>query len=87
MTEKKFKRVIVASTVGAVLLLITLLMIMVYQLISIKVYNDNIAYLEERIAYYNQLIDSGTDVFEARLEREWIEKEAQRLGYVYQPNN
>ena len=37
MTEEKAKKVIVATTVGAVLLLVFLLAIMAYQMISIKV--------------------------------------------------
>lgn len=47
MTETKAKRLIVAGTVGAVLLAVILLSVMVYQLISISVYN-------KRIETYNQ---------------------------------
>ena len=47
MTEKKFKRLIVAMTVGAVMLMVILIMILVFQLISIKVHQNEIAILEE----------------------------------------
>ena len=83
MTEEKAKRMIVATTVGAVLLLVTLLAIMVYQMISIKIKENRINYLEEQIAKYNQLIDRGEETIEIRSMHEWIESEARKLGYNY----
>ena len=39
MTEEKAKKIVVASTVGAVLLVVILVAVMVYQLIAIGVEN------------------------------------------------
>jgi len=86
MTENKFKRLIVASTIGAVILMVILVMVMIYQLISIKVHQDKIAHLEEQIAIYNQLVAEGEETVEKRSMREWIEREARKLGYTYMDN-
>lgn len=83
MTESKLKRLIVASTVGAVLLVIILVMVMVYQIISIQVTRKRIAYYEEQKAIYEQMIKDGEECVEARSMREWIEREARKLGYTY----
>lgn len=81
MDQTKFKRLVVSSTIGAVLLLFILLVIMVYQLIAIKVEQNNIAELERRIAEYNVMIENGEDVLEARKELDWIVRRAYELGY------
>ena len=59
MTESKFKRLVVAATVGAVTLLVILISVMVYQLVSISVENKRIQKCEEMIAEYNELIKEG----------------------------
>ncbi len=83
MTETKAKRLIVASTVGAVLLLFILVSIMVYQMISIKVKKNRIEYLEGQIVKYEKLTEEGKETIETRSMREWIEREARKLGYRY----
>ena len=83
MTETKAKRLIVASTVGAVLLLFILVTIMVYQIISIQVKKNRIEYLESQIAKYETLTEQGNETIEIRSMREWIEREARKLGYRY----
>ncbi len=83
MTESKFKRVISAVTVGAVLLLVMLLSVMVYQLFSIKVETRKKQEYEEAIAYYNQLIEEGNDTLEVVQQRWWIERRARELGLIY----
>ena len=83
MTEEKAKRMIVATTVGAVLLLVTLLAIMVYQIISIKVKENRIAYLDSQYEKYTELIYKGNETIEIRSMREWIEREARKLGLSY----
>ena len=83
MTEEKAKKMIVATTVGAVLLLVTLLAIMVYLIISIKVKENKIEYLQTQIERYELLKNKGEETLEIRSMREWIEKEARKLGYTY----
>lgn len=84
ITEEKAKRLIVASTVGAVLLMAILLMVMVYQLISIGVKNRDLARYNQAIAKYEALIKEGENTKEIRSTRQWIEREARRLGLVFE---
>lgn len=48
MDQSKFRKIVIASTVTAVILLVTLLSVMVYQLVSIFTYKNAIAELERR---------------------------------------
>lgn len=66
--------------------MVILVMVMIYQLISIKVHQDKIAHLEEQIEIYNQLVAEGEETVEKRSMREWIEREARKLGYTYMDN-
>ena len=84
MTEQKAKRLIVAGTVGAVLLIVVLLMVMIYQMIHITVYNRRIEEYNQKIAQYEQLIKDGEETKETYSLRWWIEREARRLGLVYE---
>lgn len=84
MTESKAKRLIVAGTVGAVLLAVILLAVLAYQLLTISTYNKRIAKLEENIARYEALITEAEDTKEVVSLRWWIEREARELGYVYE---
>ena len=58
---------------------------MVFQLISIQVKNREIDYLKEQIALYDEMTVDGEETIAARSTREWIEREARRLGYNYLP--
>ena len=81
--EKKAKKLIVASTVGAVLLLFILVTIMVYQMISIQVKKNREDYLNAQLEKFTKLTDEAKDTVKARSMREWIEREARRLGLEY----
>ena len=83
MDESKKKRLIVSATVGAVLLLIMLLFIMVYQLVSMAVLKNKQRELDASIAEYEQLIEDGEKTLEARSKRWWIERRARELGYIF----
>ena len=83
MTESKIKRLIVALTVGAVLLVVILASIMLYQLIDISSQRKALAELNSEIAKYEQLIKEGQDTYETRSMRWWIERRAMELGYQY----
>ena len=84
MTEAKIKRLIVAATVGAVLLIVILLTIMVYQLISASAEKKRIDELDAKILEYNELIKAGEETKEVRSLRWWIEREARQLGYTFE---
>ena len=82
MTEEKSKKLIVASTVGAVLLAVILLAVLIYQLFAMGAEKRKIAYFEERIAECNRMIEEGENIKMARSERDWIIAEARKYGYI-----
>ncbi len=83
MSGEKQKRLIIATTVGAVLLLVVLLCVMIFQIISLAVNNGKKSELKENIARLEQLIESADQSIEVRSERWWIEQRLRELGYVY----
>ena len=84
MNESKAKRLIIATTVGAVLLVVILLAVLIYQMIAIGVENRRIADLNAKIAECDRLIEEGVDVKNARSQRDWIIYEARKLGYIFE---
>ncbi len=83
MTESKFKRLVVAITAGAVILIMFLVAIMVYQLISIKVERDALNELTQTVEEYKELIIQGENTLEVRKTYDWIERAARKLGYYF----
>ncbi len=83
MEEGKFKRVVVALTVGAVLLLTVLLSVMVYQIVAILNSQRELAELERKITEYNEIIKHSDDVIEERSAYQWIVMRARQLGYCF----
>ena len=84
MQEEKFKRVVVASVVTAVLLFIILVATMIFQILSISNHKKKISELDAKIVEYNQMIEETGDTIETRSMRWWIERRARELGYHYQ---
>jgi hypothetical protein len=83
MTEAKLKRLIVAITVGAVLLVVILSIVMATGIIEICAEKNDIAELEREIARYEQMLAEGHDTYELRSTRWWIERRARELGYTF----
>lgn len=83
MNEGKLKRVIIATTVGAVLLLVILIAVMVFQLISIGVHKKKEAELNAQIAIYKELKETSEDALEERSAYWWIVQRARELGYYF----
>lgn len=83
MTEEKARRVKIAVSVGAVLLLIILLMVWIYQMIAISSARRYNAELDAKISYYLEIKDDASKVLERRATLEWIEERARELGYVF----
>ena len=55
-------------------------------MIAIKNKKDDIKKLEQDIVKLEQMVKEGKDTIEIRSMREWIEREARRLGYTYPEN-
>lgn len=83
MSESDFKKLVISLTVGAVMLLVILLSVMIYQLISISKLKAEEAELEAKITEYQVLIEDTEDTIEARSMRWWIERRAREIGYIY----
>ena len=81
--EAKFKRTVVALTVGAVLLLSVLIMLMCYQLIMIGGKNHRKAELLTAIAELDEQYGEGEEIIEVMQKKWWIEQRARELGYGY----
>ena len=83
MSEAKFKRIIVALTVGAVVFLAFLVMFMCYQLIKIGVERNKLNQLKADIAAYEREYKEGEETIDIRRQRLYIERRARELGYHY----
>ncbi len=83
MQEEKFKRKVIAITVGAVLLAFILVCIVIYQLIAICVSKNEQKRLDAQIAYNKVLIEEESDNLDARRSKWYLELEARKLGYRY----
>ena len=84
MSEEKTKNVLIGATIGAVLFLVILIFVMVYQLISIKVYGDKKAELDKEIAILEKYKEDAENELEAHSQRVWIEIRARELGLKYE---
>ena len=84
MKENEFKRVVVSLTVGAVMLLVILLSVMIYQLISIGILINQEAELEAKIQQYEVMIEESGETLEARKTDWWIQRRAMEIGYVFE---
>lgn len=83
MNEDKFKRRVIAFTVGAVLLVIILVSVLFYQLISISVERKKLRQLDAKIIEYNQLKEDADKELEAYDSYWWIVQRARELGYSF----
>ena len=84
MQENEFKKVVVSLTVGAVLLLVILLSVMIYQLVSIAVLKKEEAELEAKIQEYEIMIQESGETLDARKTDWWIQRRAMEIGYVFE---
>lgn len=84
MNESKFKRLVAAATATAVVLLVLLLSVMIFQLASINNERAKQREYEAAIALYEQMIADGEDVIKIKQQRWYIEKMARELGYRYE---
>lgn len=86
MTENKFKKVVVASIVGAIMLIVILVTVILYQVITMSSYIKQRDNLIENIAKLEKMIDDNASEEEIRQTKEWIEEQARKIGYKY-PND
>lgn len=83
MTKEKKDRLIVAGTVGSVLLLVVLLVVLIYQMITYSSVRKQKADLEARKAYLTEKVISEEQDLENR-KRAWeMEMSARRYGLAF----
>lgn len=87
MKEAKLKRLVGAATVTAVLLVVILLAVMIYQLLSINTEKRKIKELEAAIAEYEALEEELKDTIAARSQKWWIVQRARELGYKFKDDS
>lgn len=81
ISPEKKRKLIVATTIGGILLACILLCVMIYQIIAIETKKRDVAHLESVIAQLEQDIENGEDTLEIRQTKEWILRRAAELGY------
>ena len=59
MTQEKMRKVIAACVSAATVLLVTLLSVLIYQWVTISIYNKRIVSAEEEVAYWTELRDNA----------------------------
>ncbi len=82
MKEEKFKRIVIGSTVTAVILLVFLVVFMVYQIISVSEKKNLEQELREQIALYQEIIATSEDDIEIYKSRMWLEMAARKLEMI-----
>ncbi len=80
MEEQKLKRVRNAGIVGAILLIVILLSVLIFQLVKIGNEKRELSELQDAIKNYQQLTDKEKTYIENINTREWIEQRARELG-------
>ena len=84
MPESKQKKIIMAATVTAVLLASILLVVMVYQLISMSVLKAKKEKLRKEIAELSSRIENLDESIEKYQDLAMLEKLARELGMYYE---
>ena len=81
--EAKFKRTVVALTVGAVVFLCVLIILMCYQLIKIGVENRRKAEYNAKITELTEQLKDGEEELAYRRTSLFVERMARKYGYRF----
>ena len=82
MTQEKLRRVVTAAVVAGTTLFVILLSVLVYQIITISVYNKRIAKVQEEIADLNtsvEQMEKDLNYYSSELGKCWL---AMEEGFV-----
>lgn len=72
-----------AFIVGAILLVLLLLAIMLYQIVAICSGKKDLDELQDKIDYLEELKKKGADEIEIKETYKWIYERAMELGYLF----
>jgi hypothetical protein len=81
MTDERLKRLVSASVVTAVFLLVILLTILVYQMVCLSQAKKELAELQEAKQHYQELKEKQEDEITLWLEDWKIEEAARKYGF------
>ena len=83
ISDVRFKKRVIAFTVGAVLLLAVLLIVMSYQLIAISVDRNRKSELTAAISELDAELGSGEETIGIMQKKWWIVQRARELNYRF----
>ena len=86
MTQEKMRKVITACVSAATVLLVTLLSYLIYQWVTIAVYNKRIDKLETEIAQLQQIVDLGKMDLEYYQSEYFLKEKALELQILLEKN-
>jgi len=87
MTQEKMRKLITAAVVAGTVLLAFLFTFLVYQWITIAVYNNRIKKVQAEIAYYEELNEQNEDNLDFYLSDWYKEMKAYELGFIKEKGN
>lgn len=82
MTQEKMRKLITAIVVAATLLLVILLSVLIYQWITISVYNKRIANAKASIEYYTEMNEKAENDLDYYQSDFYKQLEAFKLGLI-----
>ena len=85
MNEEKRNRIVAAATVNTILLIVILVAVVIYQLVILTGYANRKNQILAEIAYYEQLIESGSNDLEFLQSYKHLRDLAIEYGYRF-PN-
>jgi cell division protein FtsB len=81
MTQEKLKRVVTAASVAGTVLIVCLLAVIVYQLVTMAVYDNRIKKIEAEIADLETQISQCEDELERETLETYYTQKLYQLGY------
>lgn len=87
MTQDKMRKLITAAVVAGTALLAFLFAFLVYQWITIAVYDNRIKKAQDEIAYYEKLNETAESDLEGYLSDDYRYWEALELGLIQNKGN
>ena len=83
MTEEKIKRITVATTIGAVVLLCFLIFVLAFQVVKINASKKLEADYDAQILYLEELRNEGADKIALHKQSWIVQARARELGYDF----
>lgn len=83
MTQEKRNRIVAAVTVNAVLLLVILMSVLIYQLTTIVALANRKKDIQNQIQEYERQIEDSEDKLDEYRTEEWLKNKAYEYGFIF----